>query len=869
MKKTFIVVIMLIVVVSAIETSEFYKNKFYNRPITWQSTQTDNFVIVFSEESKDVAAIAAQFAEDAYDFCAQTLNSTVPDTITLIVYPSSYLFSQNSIIPSILPPNVAGFATFEKDRVVVPFNGDLAAFQELLYHEIMHIFEYHILYKNPLTAVFAKRHNIPTWVLEGLSEYATNNTRNPKFMVVKDAAQHGYLHSAEFFEQNQPLDYLGYQQAYAIIRFMVDTWGERKLLTYVKELTTTLDNDEAIKKTYDIRFKELYARWHAQLTDTLTTYNNSLPSVFTPTATILHQGALYIPFSESTFYLTIENGALVRKIIDNDEYREIVYRPSVFAYFNPDTSLITVSEDGSRCAYVYFENGSFHVGLYNFITQQRTARVITSFTGVYSLSFYNERLLLLGRDGTRSQCLDITDTTEVSLSLPHDNVAFMTAASDTSFIYASLFGHDTFLFVQDLIYKVSGTLLALQSISSNEVMLLINEGTINRLYRFELETGTLTPLRAFRETMVSFSLHRDSLNAVFFHDRRYLYITTTVPEQQSESSETALFLKAPLIADYVNYDPADMPIKKYKDPLTFSQSFFGIDIIENTHVQLRAGMLLDSVLNEHQLFAYTSFFVTDSAPLDFGVAYITSGNRPAYSFWLEKNTLFRNDKPYYTNQLSARVHYPLSFFASVHAKAGAYLTGRDIDALDDVLYAGIYGMYDSSYGRLYPDMGIRAYTYAGLVSGELAGYEIESDLRLYYMPFMVRGYFRHSPLMYHDDTYIRGFRDTYFATENKIAITAEMRTPLVSAIPLFTRAVRLPTLSLFMFADIGLFTDSLRDAVFMENNQLRDGVMSIGCGLTMHLSRMLTLDATFAYPGDLKTFTKEPVIEFSVSKTFY
>lgn len=849
--------------------SEFYKNKFYNRPIKWQSTQTDNFIIVFSEESKDIAAIAAQFAEDAYDFCTQTLNSTVPDTITLIVYPSSYLFSQNSIIPAILPPNVAGFATFEKDRVVVPYNGDLAAFQELLYHEIMHIFEYHILYKNPLTAVFAKRHNIPTWVLEGLSEYATNNTRNPKFMVVKDAALHGYLHSAEFFETNQPLDYLGYQQAYSIIRFMVDSWGERKLRTYVKELTTTLDNEVAIKKAYDITFKELYARWHANLTDTLTAYNNSLPSVFSPDIRIMNHSALYIPFSDSTFYLTVENGTLTRKIIDNSEYTETVFKPSVFAYFNPDSSLIAISQDNSRCAYVYFENGTFRVGLYSFVTQQRTFRTIPSLTGVYSLFFHNDKLFILGRDGTRSQCLDISNDLPITLSLPHENIAFMAPAANGSFVYASLFGHDTFLFINDLIYKIPGGLLEIHPVADNEYLLLINEGTINRLYRFNTTNGNLSPLKAFRETMVSFSPENTSLNAVFFHNRRYLYVTTAIPENESDPLESALFLKAPLIADYVNYDPADMPIKKYKDPLTFSQSFFGIDIVENTHVQLRAGMLLDSVLNEHQLFAYTSFFVTDSAPLDFGVAYITSGNRPAYSFWLEKNTYFRNDTPYYVNQLSARIHYPLSFFASVNAKAGAYLTGKDIDALDDVLYGGIYGMYDSSYGRLYPDMGVRAYSYAGLVSGKHAGYEIESDVRLYYMPFMVRGYFRHSPLTYHDATYIRGYRDTYFATENKITMTAELRTPLISAIPLFTRAVRLPTLSLFMYADAGLFTDSLHDAVFMDEGQLRDGVMSIGCGLTMHLSRMFTLDATFAYPGDMKKFTDKPVIEFSVSKTFY
>ncbi len=864
-----IISFLTVIFVNMLFASEFYKNKYYNRSVVWQSTNTDHFTVVFSQESKDIAAIAAQFAEDAYEFCSETLSNDVPDTITLIIYPSSYLFSQNSIIPAILPPNVAGFATFEKDRVVVPFNGDLTDFQELLYHEIMHIFEYHILYKNPLTAVFAEKHNIPTWILEGLSEYATNNTRNPKFMVVKDAALHGHLHSADFFETNQPLDYLGYQQAYSIIKYMVDTWGERKLRAYVKELTTTLDTDKAMKKVYDFSFKELYAQWRAQLTDTIYAHISELSSVFSADNEILNHGTLYIPFHESNFYLTIEKGMLVRKIIDDDDYNEIVFKPSVFAYFNPSHSTVAISEDGTRCAYTFFENGAFHVGLYNFTLQEHASRNMPTFTGVYSLFFHNEKLYILGRDGTQSQCIDITDITPTSMALPHDNVSFITPLTDSLFVYASLFGHDTFLYINDLIYKIPGTLLAIDSRTQEECTLLINEGMINRLYTFEVKTGILTPLHAFRETMIGFSWYDNTLYTSFYHDQKYLSMKTTPPEKYSQGSEAALFVKAPFIADYVNYDPSDMLIQKYKDPLTFSQTFFGLDVTENTHVQLRTGMLLDSVLNEHQLFAYTAFYITDSAPLDFGIAYITSGNRPAYSFWAEKRTMFRNDKPYYLTELSARTHYPLSFFASIHAKAGGYLTGNNLDTLEDVLYAGLYGMYDSSYGRLYPDNGMRAYTYLGYVTGEKSDIEVETDIRLYRIPFMFRGYFRHSPLKYHDDTYIRGYRDIYFATENKIAVMAEIRTPLVSAIPLFTHVVPLPPFSLFFFADAGLFADSLTDAVFMKDGRVRDGVMSIGCGLTMHLSRMFTLDATFAYPGDMVKFSDKPVVEFSVSKSFY
>ncbi len=877
MKNYIIIFIIALLSVSATNASEFFKNKYYNISMDWQTSETDHFKIVFTEHSKNLLPIAAQFAEDAYDFCSDTVGEQVSGTITLILFPSPHLFTQNSIVPSILPPNVAGFSTFEKDRVVVPFNGDLAYFQELLYHEIMHIFEYYIIYKNPLTAVFAKKHNVPSWIFEGLSEYATNNKRNPKYMTVRDAAMSGNLHPADYFAKNEALDYLAYQQAYSMILFLVDTWGEKKLRSFLKELTISLDADVAFEKTYGTSFNDIYARWKSSIMDTIQKNDTGFPSIFSDKTSILDQGYLYIPFKDSKFYITFDKNTIVRKMKKDDHYdehyKEVLFQPSVFTYIDSTNDHYALSPNETIFSYAFFENGGYNVGIYNFASQTNSSKELPDITGIYKIFFADDKLLVLARKGTDSVLFDVTDEIK-ELPLPDKAISGIASSGNGKFAYVSHFGYDSYLFIDDLTHKISGTIIDIDALTSSSYLLLINEGMVNRLYHFNVKDGSLTPFTAYRETMTSFTISGDRIVGAYFYDQKSVFIDSPIPDYTQSGTTPEMVLKTPDITDSVNYDYSDMNPVKFRDPLVFSQTFFGMDISEGNHVQLRTGMLFDSILNEHQLYAYVGFFVTDAAPLDFGVAYITSGNRPAYSFWAEKHTLFRNDDLFYLNEFTAKIHYPLSFFGSVHAKAGAYLYGNDPDALNNALFAGIYSIYDSAYGRLYPDYGTRLYGYAGYVTGDNSGYECEADARLYYAPFMLRGYFRHSPMKYNDSTYIRGFQEIYYATTDKLTVSAEIRTPLISILPLFYSSVRLPNFSLYMFGDLGVFSNDITSVTVVKKVSdtaytLQDAVMSYGFGFTIHVSNSLALDLIHVYTNDHGTESDKPKLEFSITKTFF
>ena len=84
---------------------------------------------------------------------------------------------------------VGGFAEIFKRRVVIPFTGSLKDFREVIFHELVHIFQYDIIYQKPFARIYSGEflYSAPLWFIEGTADYLANDVAAVGKMVLRDA----------------------------------------------------------------------------------------------------------------------------------------------------------------------------------------------------------------------------------------------------------------------------------------------------------------------------------------------------------------------------------------------------------------------------------------------------------------------------------------------------------------------------------------------------------------------------------------------------------------------------------------------------------------------------------------------------------
>ncbi len=867
MKRLLIIFVLLSSVIIPAKASEYFKNKYYPESLQWQRSDTEHFRIIYPKGQEDLLPATAQFAEDAYDFNGDIFKLDLDDRIYIIVYPSPQLFAQTQIIPYILPPNIGGFATFKDDRVVVPFNGDITYYRELLYHEISHIYQYHKFYKNPLAGLISKKFDMPTWVFEGLSEHATENWDNPKFMILKDAALNGNIHDVEYFHNPGNLDYLGYQEAHSLVEFLLKEGGELKFDNLLKDLNATLDIDESLQKIYVEDLEEIYLKWHRELTLDMHHWSSERTSIFRYKKDF-HPANSLLTFRKGQFYITMDKSRLVRKIRGRKEYSETIVDPGPFEMIMAGEKLMALNGDETRLAFISYKNAEFFINTYDFVRRTLDSHPLKDVTSIKQVFYHEGSVYMLVKEGLGSKLLELEKAgglSEQPLEYRNSDGIVITGDSQIEF---STVGKETYIHKDDSTLNISGTFIHAEAYTDNSLILLVTRESDNILIHYNMKNGEFTAFPPFRETITNFTFDDKGMVLSYYWNGKYRKMTADFPDYTGKIKTYDIY-RTPELADSLYYETEDFQGKRFGDPLRFSGFIYGFTISENKYLKLNSGLMMDTILNEAQLAAYIGYYAGGSNELDFAILYRRSGNRPSYGASFIKDSFHRNDELYTYSRLSGDLVYPLSLNDSLKAEGGVRFTGFIEDKTEASPYGGISFIRDTAYGRIYPDYGMRLYLYGGASGEDDFSFETENDLRFYHMPVMLRLYYRYSKAEYLDDNYLRGYRDTYFPAEQKFIINMEIRTPMITIIPGFYSSFTLPPVSAFVFADAGLFTDDPGSSVLLEEGRLIDPVASVGGGMSLHLSSSMSLEMSFAWKTDIETIEQEPVVEFSVNRLFY
>ncbi len=257
---------LLLVTSSYSQYLEFGQNKVQYKGFKWKTIETDVFSIIYYQGEEEIALFAKGVLEDSYERYKEALSHTPSEKIPVIIYKSHNDFEQTNVTLSLIEESVGGFTEMYKNRVVVPFTGSYEDFRHVLAHELVHTFQFDIMYGSGLSSILPKGLpvNVPLWFIEGMAEYSSLNWNSEADMIIRDAIYYDKLFPIQKLDLISG-SYLMYKEGQSIVKFIADRYGEKKIGEIFRAIKLMNGFNGAIKSTIGIDTEELNRLWTRDL----------------------------------------------------------------------------------------------------------------------------------------------------------------------------------------------------------------------------------------------------------------------------------------------------------------------------------------------------------------------------------------------------------------------------------------------------------------------------------------------------------------------------------------------------------------------------------------------------------------------------
>ncbi len=246
----------------------FGMNKVRYKDFDWHFVESEHLLLYYEPEFTDLADSAVEYLEEGYAHISALMRHELSTKPPIVIFKSHYEFQQTNIIQSFLPPGVAGFAEPLRYRMVIPFNGDLDDFRNVLVHELMHIFQYDIINRGPVKRISNPIANPPTWIMEGLAEFATQESNTIDEMVLRDAVLTDELLPLEVMNSSWnylPNPFLAYKQSHSLMEYIAANFGPEKVSRILRVWDSQTDTDKLLERLLDMDMRALDERWQAHM----------------------------------------------------------------------------------------------------------------------------------------------------------------------------------------------------------------------------------------------------------------------------------------------------------------------------------------------------------------------------------------------------------------------------------------------------------------------------------------------------------------------------------------------------------------------------------------------------------------------------
>ncbi len=265
---TVILLILLAATAANAQLVPYYgKNNVKYDNFDWKTYKTPHFEIFFYPQAENHLQRVASMAESAYDRISADLQHDIEFKIPLIFFKTQSEFEQVSYLQ--ISEGILGAAEPFYNRMAFAIDQPSDKLQELIMHELTHVFEFSLLFGGMISPVL--KQSPPLWVMEGFAEYETGVWDPADLMIVRDAVLTERLPFLSVQEDliapgGVELGRAPYNVGHAAFEFMKAKYGEaaiRQFWFYLKK-ATLLGTEDVIYSALGVKeetFNEQYANY--------------------------------------------------------------------------------------------------------------------------------------------------------------------------------------------------------------------------------------------------------------------------------------------------------------------------------------------------------------------------------------------------------------------------------------------------------------------------------------------------------------------------------------------------------------------------------------------------------------------------------
>ena len=384
----------------------FGKNKITGQRFEWHIHRTEHFDIHYYPSEAKLVPIMAAIAEEAYEQHSADFEHELRDRTPLILYKSHKDFQETNIILQELHEGIGGFAEIFKHRIVIPFTGSLEAFREVIFHELIHIFQYDIIYQKPHARIYSGEflYSAPIWFIEGMADYFAEDNDAIGEMVIRDASMNNNIVPLPQLQNFNRLSspFVGYKLGQLAVAYLTETYGREKIAEILQGLrqSRTKDINQVFIEVLGVELEEFDKAWrqtvrkrywplieHRELPDLVaknltekSRYSHNIKPIWSPSGDIIayvtgNEGFLEIVLMSAK---TGERIKRVTKRLFREKYEEI---RTDFSGFGRS---LAWAPDGDRIAFVAKYHDANYLLEVNILTEELTQYFELDFDNVTS-----------------------------------------------------------------------------------------------------------------------------------------------------------------------------------------------------------------------------------------------------------------------------------------------------------------------------------------------------------------------------------------------------------------------------------------------------------------------------------------------------
>lgn len=246
--------------------AQFGRNKVQYRGFDFEVIQTEHFDLHFYPEEREAAMDAARMAERSYARLSRLLRHEFRERKPIIVYASHAHFQQTNALPGFIDEATGGVTEALKNRVILPFTGSYPDFDHVLTHELVHAFQFDVIFRYGVMQTASSVPRIPLWFMEGMAEYLAIGHIDPHTASwVRDAVLKGYVRSIA--EMNRRDDYLSYRFGQSLWAYIGASWGD-EVIGILLQKVPRVGLERAFASTLGLTLDQLSHDWLTSIRET-------------------------------------------------------------------------------------------------------------------------------------------------------------------------------------------------------------------------------------------------------------------------------------------------------------------------------------------------------------------------------------------------------------------------------------------------------------------------------------------------------------------------------------------------------------------------------------------------------------------------